>query len=365
MKNKLRFLMKNKQGFIALFILLAMVFNACENPAGSFGGNHAENPSGNPPENNNGDFAPIGFYVDSDGKFTETDSGITVLVADDKAEVVFYSDDIENDQRVGLTFEDKVIIFFFEKDRDFPSRIVLSDSENSYNGIFTPYDTETQTYSLTLEQGGEKRLLSNIALSNDIFTQYKNDPKLDESQNLRMRNLYIATCIYKSLDDFIAPDVTIQDNGHVTVYAASGDGWVKFKKKFFSSPTVTIVLGVTKVIIGGIQLFGGIVSAPESGETTPIIDGALLALEGITDIIDGIKELSAYEPVTGISLDKKYLSLVEGSSETLTATIKPANATNKQVSWISTRLDVATVDGGVVTALKSGFTTIKVVSSVL
>jgi len=66
MKNKLRFLMKNKQSFIAFFILLAMVFNAYENPS-----------TGKPEGSNAGDFTLIGFYVDSDGNLTEMDSGRT------------------------------------------------------------------------------------------------------------------------------------------------------------------------------------------------------------------------------------------------------------------------------------------------
>ena len=37
--------------------------------------------------------------------------------------------------------------------------------------------------------------------------------------------------------------------------------------------------------------------------------------------------------VTGVSLNKSSLSLVEGGSETLTATVAPGNATNKAVSW--------------------------------
>ena len=36
--------------------------------------------------------------------------------------------------------------------------------------------------------------------------------------------------------------------------------------------------------------------------------------------------------VTGVSLNKQTLSLVEGGSETLTATVAPSNATNKAVT---------------------------------
>lgn len=58
--------------------------------------------------------------------------------------------------------------------------------------------------------------------------------------------------------------------------------------------------------------------------------------------------------VEGISLDRTTLTLQEGSSYTLTATIAPADATNKLVIWTSDNEDVATVSNGKVTAKSSG-----------
>ena len=58
---------------------------------------------------------------------------------------------------------------------------------------------------------------------------------------------------------------------------------------------------------------------------------------------------------TGISLSEKDITLTEGDSSTLTATITPSNATNKTVTWSSSNVSVATVDGtGKVTAVKEG-----------
>ncbi len=58
--------------------------------------------------------------------------------------------------------------------------------------------------------------------------------------------------------------------------------------------------------------------------------------------------------VTGVTLDKTALSLTEGNSETLTATIAPADAANKTVIWKSDNTGVATVENGKVTAVKAG-----------
>ncbi len=68
--------------------------------------------------------------------------------------------------------------------------------------------------------------------------------------------------------------------------------------------------------------------------------------------------------VTGVSLNKQTLSLVEGGSETLTATVTPSNATNKAVSWKSSDATIATVDNsGKVTAVKAGSATITVTTT--
>ncbi|MDR0954251.1 MAG: Ig-like domain-containing protein [Rikenellaceae bacterium] len=59
--------------------------------------------------------------------------------------------------------------------------------------------------------------------------------------------------------------------------------------------------------------------------------------------------------VTDVRLNKTSLSLAEGASETLTATVAPENATNKAVAWTSSDATVATVDdSGKVMALKAG-----------
>ena len=63
--------------------------------------------------------------------------------------------------------------------------------------------------------------------------------------------------------------------------------------------------------------------------------------------------------VTGVTLDKTSLSLAEGESATLKATVAPDNATNKTVTWTSGNTAVATVDAsGKVTAVKAGSATI-------
>ena len=68
-------------------------------------------------------------------------------------------------------------------------------------------------------------------------------------------------------------------------------------------------------------------------------------------------------PVESILLDRMSVELTEGEELTLTATVNPDNATDKNVIWSSSNPSVASVANGKITALMSGRATI-VVSSV-
>lgn len=58
--------------------------------------------------------------------------------------------------------------------------------------------------------------------------------------------------------------------------------------------------------------------------------------------------------VMGVSLDNESIELEVGGTLTLTATIAPDTATNKNVSWKSDTEDVATVKDCAVTAVAAG-----------
>ncbi|MBR4892957.1 MAG: leucine-rich repeat protein [Clostridia bacterium] len=58
--------------------------------------------------------------------------------------------------------------------------------------------------------------------------------------------------------------------------------------------------------------------------------------------------------VNGISLNKTSVTIFVNNTETLIPTIFPSNATNKNIEWISSNEEVATVDNGVVTAIGKG-----------
>lgn len=67
--------------------------------------------------------------------------------------------------------------------------------------------------------------------------------------------------------------------------------------------------------------------------------------------------LTIVNPCTGITLDKDTLTIARGETATLTATVEPADTTDKVV-WSSADKTIATVKDGVVTAVGQGETTI-------
>ena len=83
------------------------------------------------------------------------------------------------------------------------------------------------------------------------------------------------------------------------------------------------------------------------------VDKSLSAIA--SDLVDVPEFTTLPISVTGVTLDKTTLSLEEGATGQLKATVAPTNATNKAVSWSSDTTTVATVDNtGKVTAVKAG-----------
>jgi len=96
------------------------------------------------------------------------------------------------------------------------------------------------------------------------------------------------------------------------------------------------------------------IGAGEATITVTTVDGGFTATCTVT-------VTPAIKPVTSVSLNKGTTSLVVGADETLTATVLPTEATNKNVTWSSNNTGVATVDStGKVTAVSAGSATITV-----
>lgn len=104
------------------------------------------------------------------------------------------------------------------------------------------------------------------------------------------------------------------------------------------------------------------------GESLTLDGGASLDAANHNVIVDGgtldeSLKASLGDSVTyvvrGVSLDRSALTLIEGGTAQLTATVEPIDATNKKVTWSSSAPGVATVDAsGNVTAVAEGTATI-------
>ena len=103
-----------------------------------------------------------------------------------------------------------------------------------------------------------------------------------------------------------------------------------------------------------------IASVDQNGKVTGIDNGTTIITVASAD---GTKtatcEVTVIVPVTGVSLDRTSAEIIKGDIMTLTATVAPSNATNKNVIWTSSNPSVATVSqSGVITAIKAGSTTV-------
>ncbi len=85
--------------------------------------------------------------------------------------------------------------------------------------------------------------------------------------------------------------------------------------------------------------------------------------DNVCDDCGYVNEVSETVAVTGVTLDKTTASLAVGGTETLTPTVAPSDATNKNVTWTSSDPAVATVANGVVTAVAAGTATITVTTA--
>jgi uncharacterized protein YjdB len=109
-------------------------------------------------------------------------------------------------------------------------------------------------------------------------------------------------------------------------------------------------------------------SVEVSGETVQVVLRFLNTGLSEKHTLDQVVVLALGEPtenpVTGVSLEPTGITLTEGQTAQLTATVSPGNATDPSVSWGSNDTGVATVSAsGLVTAVGAGSATITVMTT--
>jgi uncharacterized protein YjdB len=105
---------------------------------------------------------------------------------------------------------------------------------------------------------------------------------------------------------------------------------------------------------------GGVVTGVSAGVATVTVTTVDKGLSVSCEVTVVAHEPPVVVKVTGVKLSSNSLSMKVGDSKTLVATVSPADATDKGVSWTTSNPSVATVSNGVVKAVASGNATITV-----
>ena len=204
-------------------------------------------------------------------------------------------------------------------------------------------------------------------------------------------NAYDKTVIWSSSDSNVA---TVDSNGKVTaiapgsttITAITNDGGYKTECMVTVTSKITgISLNKTSMSLsrGESEYLTATVSPSDADQTVTwtttnsgvaTVDGngkVTAVAPGTATIIVTTKgegysatcKVTVTSKITGISLNKTTLSLIQGNSETLNVTVTPSDATNKTVSWSSSNTNVAIVtSNGTVKGISQGMATIKATS---
>ena len=154
-----------------------------------------------------------------------------------------------------------------------------------------------------------------------------------------------ATCEVTVVKNFVeVTDITLDKTFLELVSGESETLAATVKPDDATDPTVSWSSSDDKIA----TVVDGVVTGVAAGSAT------ITAKAGDKTATCSVTVSEAVVPVTDISLDKEKLDMTEGDTQTLTATVKPDDATVKTVTWKSSDETIAKVVDGVVTAVKAG-----------
>ena len=107
-----------------------------------------------------------------------------------------------------------------------------------------------------------------------------------------------------------------------------------------------------------------VASVDENGTIRALAEGVTVvtASAGGYSATCAVTVVKKYVPVLSVTLDRTSVTLEKGQSTTLVATVSPADATDKTVTWTNSDDTVISLVGGKVTALKEGTSTVTAVA---
>jgi hypothetical protein len=281
--------------FIALVLLVTFTFVSCTNSFLPYTGSGIDKPTViiTPGEGN-----PCYVYIDSDGKITEDDQGRTALFVENNKNakgVLIVSDKVESENRVSISNQNNnsIVSMFFKPGSNFPYQMVINQDNDIYYAYLSSYNSVNSTYDIVFEKDGEYESMLNLVLNMNVFSAYNNDPSLDSSQNLRLRNITIALGLWGSLYSSF-------DDQDTSPRAARGffSSLVKGIKAVFKA--VAVIATVVAVIVAPIVTFinpaAGAILAKAAKLVAAASTAIVVALTKVEQALDD-KKASPKKPV--------------------------------------------------------------------
>lgn len=145
-------------------------------------------------------------------------------------------------------------------------------------------------------------------------------------------------------------EVRLAIGKHITLYADVSPRDVNNDKVAWDFSNYYVVKEI------GFSYFDGYVTAEGRHKGTVKIIAKTCDGSNLSDTC----EMTVWQPVTSVSLDKHECSMKIGETTTLRTSILPNDADNKDLVWRSSNESVATVENGVVTAHASGKARVRV-----
>lgn len=198
------------------------------------------------------------------------------------------------------------------------------------------FKIETSAGTLTYAVGDTVSVIAKLTSSKDISTMTTvmlyDSTKLElDASSIKANSVLLGTLIDTSIDGRVA--ITASDSTTENPMHIDGEIFtVNFTVKEGAVGNTVIKLSADEMYDGTIDI--NPITYDEASATLTIVN-----------------------PCTGITLDKDTLTIARGETATLTATVEPANTTDKVV-WSSADKTIATVKDGAVTAVGLGETTI-------
>ena len=272
------------------------------------------------------------------------------------------------------------------------------------NGVITGIGAGTATITATAADGNGVKATCKVTVTEDIkvasVTLNKKEVTIKAGNTQALTaivspsNATIKSVTWKSSNPKVA---TVNENGVVTgvsagtatitATAADGSGVnatckvtvtedIKVASVTLNKKEVTIKAGSTQTLTATINPSNAtiknvtwkssnpkVATVNEKGVVTGISAGTVTITATAADGsgVKGTCKVTVTEEikVESVTLNKKEVTIKAGSTQTLTATISPSNATIKSLTWKSSNSKVATVDGnGVVTGISAGAATI-------